>query len=121
MLSQREHPKNAQISLDAPHRIQRQRTAGWRKPKNTVNVTRPGPWGNYAGSTREAFERDLATMSNADRAFYCDKAEELRGKNLMCWCRLCDRHRRTGKPFNVDCSECAPCHADALGELANLV
>lgn len=71
-------------------------------PPNTVKVTRPGVWGNYAGHTRAAFEADLAQMSNADKAFYLDKVKELRGKNLACWCRL-DR----------------PCHADVLLELAN--
>jgi hypothetical protein len=34
--------------------------------------------------------------------------EELRGKNLACWCSLSDS---TGKPF--------PCHADVILELAN--
>lgn len=71
-------------------------------PANTVKVTRPGPWGNYAGETRKAFEDDLAGMANADRAFFLDKVKELRGKNLACWC----------KPR-------APCHADVLLELAN--
>ena len=71
-------------------------------PPNTVKVTRPGPWGNYAGDTKADFEADLASMSNADRAFYLDKVAELRGKNLACWCR-----------------PGAPCHADVLLELAN--
>jgi hypothetical protein len=30
----------------APMRVQRKRTKGWRMPPNTVNVTRPGKWGN---------------------------------------------------------------------------
>jgi hypothetical protein len=29
-----------------PTRIQRKREKGWRKPENTVCVTRPGKWGN---------------------------------------------------------------------------
>ena len=29
-----------------PQRIQRKREKGWRKPENTVCVTRPGKWGN---------------------------------------------------------------------------
>ena len=29
-----------------PHRIQRQRTAGWRLPEGAVYVGRPGKWGN---------------------------------------------------------------------------
>lgn len=90
------------MSSTEPQRIQRKRTKGWKMPPNTVSVTRPGPWGNYAGSTRKAFEEDLARMSNADRAFYFDKLKELRGKNLACWCQ-----------------PGTPCHADVLLELAN--
>jgi Domain of unknown function (DUF4326) len=85
-----------------PVRVQLSRAKGWRMPPNTVKVTRPGVWGNYAGSTRADFERDLASMPNADRAFYLEKVKELRGKNLACWCPL--DH---------------PCHADVLLELAN--
>lgn len=85
-----------------PVRIQLRRTKGWKMPPNTVAVTRPGVWGNYAGPTRQDFEDDLATMSNADRAFFMDRVKELRGKNLACWCSL-DQ----------------PCHADVLLELAN--
>lgn len=44
---------------------------------------------------------------------------ELRGKNLACWCRLCQRHRRTGKLFGEHCADCSPCHTDTLLELAN--
>lgn len=42
----------------------------------------------------------------------------LRGKNLACWCGLCDAHK-DGKPFGVECADCAPCHADVLLELVN--
>jgi hypothetical protein len=85
-----------------PRRVQLSRRKGWRMPENTVKVSRPSPFGNYAGSTRADFEADLADMSNADRAFYMDKVKALRGKNLACWCAL-DK----------------PCHADVLLELAN--
>lgn len=71
-------------------------------PPNTVKVTRPGPWGNYAGDSAADYERDINEMSNADRAFFYDKLKELRGKNLACWCDL-DK----------------PCHADVLLRLAN--
>lgn len=43
---------------------------------------------------------------------------ELRGKNLACFCRLCDVHKN-GKPIGVACLKCDPCHADTLLELAN--
>lgn len=88
--------------MTAPVRVQLQRTRGWRMPPNTVRVSRPSPYGNYAGPTRKHFEDDIAGLSNADRAFFMDRVAELRGKNLACWCAL-DR----------------PCHADVLLELAN--
>jgi hypothetical protein len=91
-----------EIDTQKPRRVQLSRKKGWRMPENTVKVARPSKWGNYAGPTRADFENDLATMGNADRAFYLDKVKELRGKNLACWCALN-----------------APCHADVLLELAN--
>lgn len=85
-----------------PERIQRKRVKGWRMPPNTVSVTRPGPWGNYAGSTAADFQRWIDEMPNADRAFFFDKLSELRGKNLACYC-----------------PKSQPCHADILLKLAN--
>ena len=43
---------------------------------------------------------------------------ELKGKNLGCYCKLCDKHA-DGKPLGVDCPDCAPCHSDYLLEIAN--
>jgi hypothetical protein len=45
--------------------------------------------------------------------------EELRGKNLACWCRLCQRHEKTGLPLGETCGDCEPCHAAVLLEIAN--
>ncbi|HEY8948476.1 MAG TPA: DUF4326 domain-containing protein [Rhizomicrobium sp.] len=45
--------------------------------------------------------------------------QELRGKNLACWCHLCERHAETGKPLDEDCADCEPCHVDPLGRIAN--
>lgn len=42
----------------------------------------------------------------------------LRGRNLACWCKLCDKHAE-GKPWNEDCPDCQPCHVDVLIRLAN--
>jgi hypothetical protein len=42
-------------------------------------------------------------------------ARALVGRNLFCFCPLCARHKPTGKPFDEDCPDCSPCHADALG------
>ena len=87
-------------------------------PPNTVSVARPTKWGNpypvrssrrfhpkEPGSTpAQAVEAFRAWMAEnlAANAFTRQALEELRGKNLACWC----------KPG-------APCHADVLLELAN--
>lgn len=85
-----------------PERIQRKRTKGWRMPPNTVCITRPGPWGNYAGDTADDYRRWVGSMCDEDRAFFLDKLKELRGKNLACWCH----------PGEA-------CHGDVLLEMAN--
>ena len=103
-------------------RIQRRRSAGWRKPPNTVIVTRPSRWGNpfRVGDTARIVTRDTARdvhvvdAAHAVRLFeeYVDAnaselvpliREQLAGKDLACWCRL---------GF--------PCHADVLLRLANV-
>lgn len=43
---------------------------------------------------------------------------QLRGHNLACFCHLCPAHA-LGKPFDLVCVDCAPCHADRLGMIAN--
>ncbi|MFN3473525.1 MAG: DUF4326 domain-containing protein [Blastomonas sp.] len=104
---------------DHPIRIQLRRTKGWRMPENTVSVARPTKWGNPY-KVAPAFESDgfkfpevtpeIAVQcyreryEAAMRQWESTRAamEELRGKNLACWCPLD-----------------APCHADVLLELAN--
>lgn len=90
-----------------PQRIQRRRTKGWRMPKNTVSVTRPGPFGNPYRS--QAFANGAEGAVDAYRYMIENDADklaavkdQLRGKNLACFCAI-------GKP----------CHADVLLELAN--
>jgi hypothetical protein len=111
-----------------PKRIQRKRSKGWRMPPNTVYVGRPTRWGNPVEVTEvqtrdkvvEAFKRWLAGIWGDGNGLAVAKAAaiELRGKDLACWCHLCDRHK-DGKPFGEHCDECAPCHADITGEIAN--
>lgn len=134
---------------DAPKRIQLSRRKGWRMPPNTVSVARPARWGNpfrvqIVGRERavsvfreyvEGFFNPGNFRDLSDADFHAVHAEagawrrrlgghptellhELRGKNLACWCRLCEQHR-DGKPFDVECEDCAPCHTDVLGPLAN--
>lgn len=104
-----------------PERVQLRRTKGWRMPPNTVKVDRSTKWGNpitiakdgvgdgkfTAGSRREAvamFTEMMSAASLADDYGYprLDIVDELRGKNLACWC-----------PLNE------PCHADVLLAMAN--
>lgn len=90
--------------LKTPKRIQRKRTKGWRMPPNTVYVGRPTKWGNpfkvgVCGTVENCFDAFRITAPYFD---VTDDIEELRGKNLACWCKLGE-----------------PCHADVLLELAN--
>ena len=86
-----------------PMRIQRKRSKGWRMPPNTVNCTRPGPWGNpfrvYHHDVAKAvrlFEQSITPE------FRARIKAQLRGRNLACFC-----------PLNQ------PCHADVLLRIAN--
>lgn len=108
-----------------PERIQRKRTKGWRMPENTVYVGRPTKWGNPFQVIRDGRfwtvvdnnEVHYDTWPNKHSAtlhtvslFAMDvelglapyPLDELRGKDLACWCPL-DQ----------------PCHADVLLEIAN--
>lgn len=122
----------------APQRIQLRRTRGWRKPENTVVVSRPSKWGNPFSISKEdgdwivvsCLPKDLAyekypvviwkcdarneatakavelfseAIAIGDLGFLLsDVRQELRGKNLACWC-----------------PPGSPCHADVLLRVAN--
>lgn len=112
-----------------PIRIQRKRTKGWRMPEETVNVARPGFWGNLF--TVDEWGRELAVKlhRNAMTGFWNPRdlpaewpdskfalgAElfkesrhqleclyQLRGHDVACWCK-----------------EEELCHGDTYLELAN--
>lgn len=96
-----------------PIRVQRKRTKGWRMPDNTLYVGRPTKWGNpYLVGTQLASNRPPLSAEDAMIAYgeafsRLSKLrklniEELRGKNLACFCKLSE-----------------PCHADVLLEIAN--
>jgi len=98
-----------------PKRIQRKRTKGWRMPPNTVYVGRPSKWGNPFRVGEPPFEFGgikIVTIKGVIRAyrayvngrlyFNSHYLDELKGKNLACWCPL-DK----------------PCHANVLLEIAN--
>lgn len=90
-----------------PVRVQLSRKKGWRMPPNTAKVDRTTPFGNPF-----PVDRDRRTSVEAFRAWVSATPEgnaiakrarqELRGKNLACWCPLD-----------------GPCHADVLIEVAN--
>jgi len=111
-----------------PQRIQRRRAKGWRMPENTRCVTRPGIFGNPY-KTAEEFRCVLARFAVAplpatdspdmkQMARIANRMHELQGKNLACYCKLCNKHK-DGKPMGVVCADCELCHADVLLELAN--
>ncbi|MBT2130088.1 DUF4326 domain-containing protein [Aliiroseovarius lamellibrachiae] len=104
---------------DHPKRIQRKRTKGWRKPEDAVIVDRTSKFGNpwtiegtrtsgHIGTDEKMRSLCVSFFTNAMQRglpvvqTHLDHLEELRGKDLVCWCPL-DQ----------------PCHADALLELAN--
>lgn len=95
--------------VSQPRRIQLSRKKGYRKPDNAVRITRPGKWGNPykvgihgdAETCVRLFEGMMKTelaRSEKMRA----AIEELRGKDLGCFCPLG-----------------AVCHGDVLLRLAN--
>ena len=118
--------------MTKPIRIQLSRKKGWRMPPNTISVARPGGWGNpfrvvrdqgkwwcmlnreegipftnREAAVRQAIqcyrERNIDGPDKIWNGVFRDSAiEELRGKNLACFCPL-------------DQS----CHADILIEIAN--
>ena len=99
-----------------PKRIQRSRASGWRMPKGAVYVGRPTVWGNpfVVGTPSHDDPPEPLTAKEAVELFEMQideildnndlNLEELRGKDLACWCAL-DQ----------------PCHADVLIRLANKV
>ncbi len=104
---------------DTPRRIQLSRAKGWRKPPDTVLVSRPSRFGNpwtVARARAAGFTGSDATVAALCATWFdrgmrnripiCEPIiaalPALRGKHLACWCRL-DQ----------------PCHADTLLDLAN--
>jgi hypothetical protein len=90
-------------------------------PEGAVSVTRPGRWGNPFIVGKDGgpqycvvlYGRMLTGLfalcctpsleeQQAARRYVIDHVDDLRGKDLACWCRL-DK----------------PCHADVLLRLAN--
>ena len=120
------------MAVTAPRRLQRQRSAGWRKPAGAVCVSRPSRYGNPYRITRTghawtvrhvdpagavlAHHGDFATKIDAavqatalyrilltnDPALLVAVRRDLAGRDLLCWC-----------------PPGAPCHGDILLDVAN--
>jgi hypothetical protein len=125
-----------------PERIQRRRTKGWRMPPDAIYVGRPTFWGNDARAgdcaecrwgqhdgehepltATDAIEQyrtlwEALTWAEGQVANPVDLFADIRGHDLACWCPLCELHA-DGRPADVACPDCPPCHADVLLELAN--
>jgi len=95
--------------MNQPLRLQRSRIT--KLPAGTVCVTRPGKWGNEFKKGSPGIETDLVAVrlyrdwlenTPEGRGVAEDARQELRGRNLACWC----------KPGS-------PCHAEVLLEIAN--
>jgi hypothetical protein len=120
-----------------PKRIQRKRTKGWKMSYSVIYVGRPSNWGNpfdwkdyhsqFCTESKAKAEavQDFRRWLDGDiklwpgaRHWIKSNVSRLRGFDLCCWCKLCEKHR-DGKPFDEICLDCEPCHADVLLELAN--
>lgn len=111
------------------NRIKRSRRKGWKMPENTVFVGRPSKWGNpfrvgYLVTNDwfdifddldvlQYFTRNNEVKTNEEAVYLYEKylsydlseegvLDELKGKNLACWCSLDEK-----------------CHADVLLKIAN--
>jgi hypothetical protein len=95
-----------------PVRFQLSRRKGWKMPPGTVNVARPGKYGNPhrvgfcpvcgVEHTREEAIAEFRAEIEASPEWQARIREQLAGKNVACWCHLNEA-----------------CHGDVLVEVAN--
>jgi hypothetical protein len=116
-----------------PQRIQLKRTKGWRKPENTVVVTRPGKWGNPfvvgryyrmpAGECQTmemVYTKALIPEAAAGHTLITDAAMAVDWfKRLRTERSPMDLSELRGKNLACWCRLDQPCHADVLLSLAN--
>ena len=111
---------------DMPIRVQLSRKKGWRMPPNTVNVARPGKWGNPCVVGKHGSRADCVRWHKFALAgihvlgMKCDDGEWLTDK-LIAYAKMARRNIRylRGKNLACWCALDQPCHADILLELAN--
>ena len=84
---------------------------------NPFKVGAISPYGTQEADHRHAVAIYLGFAFQQERLVAAAKAE-LRGKNLACFCKVCDLHQ-DGRPLGSHCPYCEPCHADILLEIAN--
>lgn len=130
--------------MSAPQRIQLRRTKGWRKPENTVLVSRPSVLGNPFHIMKEPTKPttwsvhyvphplvdcgrggfvndDIATRAEAIR-LAVDVYREWATSGPNHYMRVqyfVDEWRLSGKNLACWCPLDQPCHADVLLDLAN--
>jgi hypothetical protein len=112
-----------------PRRIQLSRKKGYRKPEGAIVVSRPGKWGNpftvqgaidagYADTPAEG--RAVAAAAFRDwlhgDTWAAGQSEEWEAKRLRF---VRDLHLLAGTDLACWCPIGAPCHADALLEIAS--
>jgi hypothetical protein len=117
-----------------PVRLQLSRRKGfdlqaWSRAINglpAVNCARPGKWGNpyrigtvFIADAQDAVDAFAANLPLGRKWLGGRDLDDLRGRNLACFCHLCAKHAAAGKPLNEDCPDCSPCHVDPLGRVAN--
>lgn len=133
--------------VERPRRVRLSRKKGWRMPENTVNVARPGFWGNPHVVVRDQMRWNGETVDGAGNpieegpwlcqwqprltsGFWFPTREEAVAKavELFRWKMETDgfwseAKRRLpelrGKNLACWCPVGSPCHADVLLELAN--
>ena len=120
--------------MNAPERIQRKRTKGWRMPEGAIYVGRPTRWGNPFNI--EWHGRDLAVETFRRSAQGGWNPFRLDHLSDAMYDRMYDAHTRWyerlgGHPVDLARSELhghdlacwcpldQPCHADVLLEIAN--
>ena len=94
--------REERLKSEMPKGIQRKRTKGWRMPPGAVYVGRPSRWGNPFTIEEYGAEGAVAEFAIYVAMGFGGDPDELRGKDLACWCPL-DQ----------------PCHRNVLLKAAN--
>jgi hypothetical protein len=123
-------------SREAPKRIQRKRTKGWKMPPNTVYVGRPTRWGNpfWHAQRFESIDVAIRVYRAAVNGIFApaefkdmgDSAFHIACEDLNDWNKRfrggaenAARYELRGKDLACWCPLDQPCHADMLLEIAN--